>query len=111
MSISTQPPSDAIPAQSVEQRFRELEAAWQADTLFLSNPTKITAHWAFQEILKMGESVVPLMLRDLQDRPRLWVWALPRITGEDPVPASDAGNIGKMGEAWLRWGRDKGLRW
>ena len=51
---------------------------------------------AFQEILDLGEEVVPLMLRDLQERPRLWVWALPHITGADPVPASDRGNIAKM---------------
>jgi hypothetical protein len=30
----------------------------------------------------MGEEVVPLSLRDLQDKPSLLVWALPEITGE-----------------------------
>ena len=59
----------------------------------------------------MGEAVVPLMLRDLEERPRLWVWALPSITRVDPVPASDRGYIAKMGEAWLRWGRQQGYRW
>jgi hypothetical protein len=48
------------------------------------------------------------MLRDLEERPRLWVWALPDITGTDPVPASDRGNISKMSEAWVRWGRANG---
>ena len=56
----------------------------------------------------MGEAVVPLMLHDLQVRPRLWVWALPAITGADPVPASDRGNIARMSEAWVRWGRTNG---
>ena len=35
----------------------------------------------------MGEAVIPLMLRDLEKEPRLWVWALPRITGQNPVSA------------------------
>ena len=56
----------------------------------------------------MGEAVVLLMLQDLQQRPRLWVWALHRITGADPVPATDRGNIAKMSEAWLRWGQEHG---
>src|SRR6516162_7417276 len=71
--------------ESVEERLRRLEAIWDAETLVLSDPARITAHWAFQEILGMGDAVVPLMLRDLEREPKLWVWALPRITGEDPV--------------------------
>jgi len=38
-------------------------------------------------------------------------WALPRITGADPVPECDRGNIAKMSAAWLRWGRDHGYQW
>ena len=33
----------------------------------------------------MGEAVVPLMLRDLEQGPHFWVWALPEITGAHPV--------------------------
>ena len=79
--------------------------------MFLSDAHKIIEHPAFQEIIGMGQAVVPLMLRDLEERPRLWVWALPMITGTDPVPPTDAGNIAKMSEAWLRWGRANGYRW
>ncbi len=101
---------EAAGVESVEQRFRRLEALWEAETLVISDAHRILEHPAFQEIIQMGLAVVPLMLRDLQQRPRLWVWALPRITGENPVPASDGGNIRKMSEAWLRWGHDKGHR-
>jgi hypothetical protein len=50
------------------------------------------------------------MLRDLEDGPSLWVWALPAITGVNPVSPDDGGNIRKMSDAWLNWGREKGLR-
>jgi hypothetical protein len=70
----------------------------------------LRSHPAFQEIFGLGEAVVPLMLRDLEERPRLWVWALPRITGADPVPASDRGNIAKMSAAWVHWGREHRYR-
>jgi hypothetical protein len=99
------------PAETVEQRFRRLEAVWTAETDFLSSDTDIVEHPAFQEIVRMGEGVVPLMLRDLAERPRLWVWALPLITGADPVPPADRGNITKMSEAWLRWGKEHGWKW
>ena len=112
--MTTTPVSNAPaarPEESVEERLRRLEAIWEAETLVFSDPARITAHWAFQEILSMGDAVVPLMLRDLEREAKLWVWALPRITGENPVPPSDGGNITKMSEAWVRWGREKGYRW
>ncbi len=103
------PPDSAAP-ESVEQRFRRLEAIWESETQFLSDADRITEHPAFQEIIRMGEAVVPLLLRDLEQKPSLWVWALPRITGVNPVVPSEGGNIRKMAEAWLRWGRDNGYR-
>jgi len=98
-------------AEKVEERFRRLEAVWTMETGYLSSYTDIVQHPAFREIIGMGEAVVPLMLRDLEGRPRLWVWALPEITGADPVPAAEGGNIAKMSEAWLHWGRTKGYQW
>jgi hypothetical protein len=107
--VSTAP--DTQQAKSVEQRFRELEAAWLADTYVLSSYQRIVSHPAFRAIIDLGEAVVPLMLADLENRPRLWVWALPEITGVDPIAPEDAGNIERMSETWLRWGREKGYRW
>jgi hypothetical protein len=97
--------------ETVEGRFRQLEAVWNVETGHLSATGKIVNHPAFQEIIRLGDAVVPFMLRDLAERPRLWVWALPKITGADPVPASDVGNIAKMTEAWLRWAREHGHEW
>jgi hypothetical protein len=103
--------SEATCPETIEQRFRRLEAKWIAETGHLSSHTAIIRHPAFREIVTMGEAVIPLMLRDLEERPGLWVWALHDITGADPVSPTDAGRIGKMSEAWLRWGHDHGYRW
>jgi hypothetical protein len=110
MTTPTQSPPETPPAQSVEQRFRQFEAIWRAETGHLSSYTKRFNHPAFQEIIRLGEPVVPLMLRDLAQQPGLWVWALPVITGANPVADADAGKIARMSEAWLRWGREKGYR-
>jgi hypothetical protein len=98
------------PAETVEERFRRLEATWTAEVGHFSSPAVLCGHPAFQEIIGLGEAVVPLMLRDLEERPRLWVWALPEITGVNPVPAPDRGKIRKMTEAWLRWAKENGYR-
>jgi hypothetical protein len=99
------------PSESVEERFRRLEARWTAETGYLSSCSDIVEHPAFREIIGLGKAVVPFLLRDLEERPRLWVWALPEITGENPVSPNEGGNIGKMSEAWLRWGRANGYQW
>jgi hypothetical protein len=110
-SVPTKPAPDTPPTETLEQRFRRLEATWFEDIWFSSSPSELCGHPAFQEIIGLGEAVVPLMLRDLEERPRLWVWALPEITGADPVPVSERGNIRKMSETWLRWGKEHGYRW
>ena len=53
-------------------KIRRLESIYTAETGYLSDPSDIVNHPAFQEIIRMGDPVVPLLLRDLEDRPRLW---------------------------------------
>jgi hypothetical protein len=96
--------------ETLEDRFRRLEATWLADIEDTSCHTTIVNHPAFREIVSMGEAVVPLMLRDLEEGPRLWVWALLEITGVNPVSSGDCGKIAKMGLAWLRWAREQGYK-
>ncbi len=48
-------------------------------------------------------SEVPLLLRDLAENHTHWLAALEAITGARPVPASAAGKIPLMVDAWLGW--------
>jgi hypothetical protein len=111
MSALPETPPAPSPPETLEERFRRLEKVWRDETGFLSSPPERIGHPAFQEIIRLGEAVVPLMLRDLERKPGLWVWALPSITGANPVADSDAGKIARMSEAWVRWGRENGYRW
>jgi len=97
--------------ETLEQRFRRLDAVWRKETAFQSSSTKIKNHPAFREVIGLGDAVIPLLLRDLQASPSLWVWALPEIVGADPTSPQDAGNIVKMTEAWLRWAKEHGRSW
>lgn len=96
---------------TVEERFRELEARWNRDTAHLSSSTRIINHPAFAEIVALGPSVVPFMLRDLETKPRLWVWALPKILGTSPENVKDSANIGELSKAWLQWAKEHGYEW
>jgi hypothetical protein len=92
-----------------EQRFRNLASAWKAETKFLSNITNKVMHPAYQKIIGMGESSVPLILEDLADNgPNDWFWALTAITDENPITKEIAGNMAAMTEAWLQWGKKAG---
>jgi len=111
--MATTPVQKPLPppnTETIEQRLRRLEEQWKADTEFLSDAGKIVSHPAFRAIIALGRQAVPIMLRDLETQPSLWVWALPEIVGESPVSPGEGGNIRKMTEAWLKWGREKGLR-
>jgi hypothetical protein len=89
-----------------EDRFRELVARWRAETRSLSSTTDRALNSAYQDIIGMGKPVLPLIFRELEQHGGHWFWALRHITRENPVPQQDAGNIQRMREAWLRWGRE-----
>jgi hypothetical protein len=93
----------------VEEVFRRLRQQWKDDCSYLSSTTAMIRHPAYQAIIDLGQPVVPFLLRDLELGPVHWFEALKSITGEDPVPRDDWGNIPAMASAWLAWGRSRNL--
>jgi hypothetical protein len=110
-TVPAKQPPLTEPTESIEEKFQRLAAVWQAETAHVSSSSDLVAHPAFQEIVGLGQPVVPLLLRELEKRTGHWHRALRRITGVDPVPAAERGNIGKAAEAWLRWGKEQGYQW
>ena len=91
---------------SLETHFRALVKQWKKDTETDSSIARMIRHPAYQEIICMGEPVVPLLLAELKKEPDFWFAALQQITGADPVPKAIAGKIKEMAKAWIDWGRD-----
>ena len=91
------------------QRFLELADQWKSETVLLSSTDQVTKHPAHQEIISVGEPVVPLILERMQSQGGHWFHALREITGADPVSPDDRGNGPAMQEAWLDWGELNGL--
>ncbi len=92
-----------------KQRFKELVKIWTEETAFLSSLTMMVEHPAYQEIIAMGKEAVPWILNELKESPNFWFYALYTITGEDPMPPEIHGKIEEMTQAWLEWGKNKGL--
>ena len=94
--------------------FQRLVHEWQAERGATSSITEAALCPAYQNIIGMGELVVPLILDQLQaegDEPDQWFWALSAITRANPVRDADRGDYVKMAKAWLEWGKNEGYAW
>jgi hypothetical protein len=101
----------ATPPETLEERFRQLAEAWHQAVVHVSSTTRRYNHPAYQEIIRMGPDVVPLLLRDMEKNQTHWFSALRQITGANPIAESAAGQIPEMVDACLRWAGDHGYRW
>ena len=97
----------------LEKRFREQPDKWARETEHLSSPTQMMMHPSYQAVLGMAfehkEDVIRLLLRDLRDNRREWFWALSYLTQDNPISSRDAGKMDKMIDAWVKWGKGRGL--
>jgi hypothetical protein len=97
-----------VQTTSAERQFKKFASKWKADTRFTSSVEDMAMNPFYQQIIGMGPTVVPFILKSLKKEPDFWFWALRSITRENPVPKSDLGDLQKMSEAWLRWGAARG---
>jgi len=94
---------------TLEQRFRRLADEWSRQTSTVSSVNALVSHPKYREIIQLGWSVVPYLLRDLQSKGDFWFPALAEITGIRPFDPHDAGKSRRMTAAWIEWGKKKGL--
>ncbi len=95
--------------EQLRERFIQLRDEWKARSKYLSNTAQMAMLWPYQQIIGMGFDAVPLLLSELERDPDHWFWALEAITGENPVPRDSLGDVAASAEAWMNWGRNKGL--
>ena len=94
---------------SISERFTALATEWRQETGALSSTSQMVLHPNYQQIIGLGHAALPLILAELEREPDHWFWALRAITGIDPVPREDRGNLRRMAAAWIAWGRDSGV--
>ena len=91
----------------LEEMFRALADEWRTETEMHSSMSKKLRHPAYQKIIALGEPAIPLILRELRDRPGFWFEALKAITRQSPVPPDEKTDPRQVRERWLNWGREK----
>jgi hypothetical protein len=90
----------------LESRYRQLKEEFE----HVSSPRANSGIYLkeLQEIVDLGEGVIPLILQDIQIKASFIVNALPRITSERPARESEPGDIQDKVDSWLEWGILKG---
>jgi len=101
--------STAEIAEPLEQRFEKYRNDWISKTRHLSNTAQMAMVFSYQRIIGLGPAVVPLILKELQNKTDHWFWALEAITGENPVSKEAAGDMAASATAWIEWGRENGF--
>lgn len=99
--VGTRAPEEA--GEDVARVFRELADRWREETEFVASPRAAYAHEAYLQIIGLGPTAIPLLLRDLEEGIDDWFWALACITRENP--AAGMTDFEHARHAWLDWGR------
>lgn len=107
--IDTSPTSSSDTEALLRARFQELASQWKRDTAHQSMLTSKVGHPAYQGIMRMGDSAIPLILEELERAPDHWFWALHFLTGQQPLPDDFGGTITDAANLWVVWGRQQGL--
>lgn len=93
----------------LKRDFRRLADQWVRETGMVSSISKRVRHPAYRAIIRMGQRALPMILCELRDRPDHWFSALREIAQESPVPERDRTDPQLAREAWLSWGKQRGL--
>lgn len=93
----------------MRREFTNLTKQWQSAHQFTSSISDVALHPAYQRIIGLGPAVLPLIFRDLEKSLNHWFWALNALTGENPVPEDQYGDMEAMRARWLEWGRARGI--
>lgn len=72
---------DVIKRLLLRNKFKSLKEAWEENVMYSSSITEITEDKNFKEIVKMGPSVVPFIMSEIEQEPSNLVWALNLIAG------------------------------
>jgi len=95
--------------ESFKQLFRNHVERWVNDVKDISSFTDLVLHEDYKTISGLGPRAIPLLFRELRDRPHFWFDALRTLLQAnegikvDPVEEEDRGNLQKMTASWLAW--------
>jgi hypothetical protein len=92
-------------------KFQSLVEEWKRQIRAESFVMKVAMHPAYQQMIGMGKSILPLIfdrLKQPDEKASYWFWALAAIAAENPIPKDMRGKVQEMKLTWLKWGQDHG---
>ncbi|MEQ9488562.1 MAG: hypothetical protein RIM72_06165 [Alphaproteobacteria bacterium] len=93
---------------SVRDIFDFHAAKWKDETMFASSLSEKYLHPSYGRIIGLGEKALPYIFSSMSEERDDWFYAIRSITGENVVPDSLAGDVEKMTQCWLEWGKKHG---
>ena len=96
-------------ANSLDEEFLGLADRWRRNTQFFSSVSDMVLDPSYQQIIGKGAAIIPSILRELKNGADHWYWALGAITQENPAKDTADGDIEAICQAWLDWGKARGL--
>ena len=93
----------------VAERFGQLSRRWREEIALMSSPEDMYSVATYLQLVKLGRAAIPWILLTLQSEGGHWFHLLKVLSEDDPVLHSERGNIQKMRERWLEWGRKRKL--
>jgi hypothetical protein len=88
------------------EKFDALAAAWSEHHIGAARLD--FEHHAYQQIIEMRAAAVPFILERIRRREVGWLYAMKRITGEEPNVAGKRGEDAMV--AWLDWALVRGYK-
>lgn len=88
---------------NVGEKFNALAEAWEN---YNAGRSILDYHQiSYMQIIGMGLTVVPLLMKSMQSGQSKWVYALKCITGEQADTSEMLGDRLRVVDAWLKWGK------
>lgn len=88
---------------------------WRSEVKYMSSLSDMVSHEAYKAISSKDRRAIPILLNELRDRPHFWFDALQKLVKNNlnivvnPVKKADRGNLPRMTDAWLKWGKRNGF--
>lgn len=98
-------------SDTIESYFLKLVQDWHTERGPTSSPIEMINCPSYKKIVAMGDTAIPFIIGDLRNNannPDFWFTALQDITGIDPIPKEDHGDMKAMAQVWINWGERNG---
>ena len=89
------------------RRFLTLKNQWKEETLFVSSGTVLISNSAYKEIINIGYTAIPWIIREMRKNNDHWFYALEKITGVNPIKKKNLGIVENMKQDWIDWASNK----